>query len=66
MATLTQKPAAIIWVKDTNGQFHSINGITTAETTDTNAVNQLNKIFNIFGVTIVPNGIQRIITQEAN
>lgn len=66
MATLSQKSTALIWAKDSNGEFHSINGVTTAETTDTNAVNQLNKIFNIFGVTIVPDGIQRIITQEAN
>lgn len=64
--TFSQKPTAIIWAKDSNGEFHSVNGITTATTTDDNAVAQLNKIFAIIGVTIVADGMQRIITEEAN
>lgn len=64
--TFSQKPTAIIWAKDSNGEFHSVKGITTAATTDDNAVAQLNKIFAIIGVTIVADGMQRIITEEAN
>ena len=41
-------------------------GVTTASTTDDNAAAQLNKIFAIFGKTIVTDGMQRIITEEAN
>lgn len=64
--TFAQKPTAILWAKDTNGEFHSVNGITTASTTDLNAVAQLNKIFALIGITIVADGMQRIITEEAN
>ena len=66
MATLAQKLTAIIWAKDTSGEFYSVNGVTTASTTDDNAAAQLNKIFAIFGKTIVTDGMQRIITEEAN
>lgn len=65
MATFTQKPTATIWAKDTNGDFHSINGINPAETSDTNAVAQLNKIFAIVGKTIVADDMQLILTKEA-
>ena len=66
MATFTQKPTAIIWAKDTSGVFHSVNGINATETTDDNAVAQLNKIFAIFGKTLVKDGMQLVITKEAN
>ena len=64
--TFSQKPTAIIWAKDSGGEFHSVNGITTASTTDENAVAQLNKIFAIFGITFVADDMQRIITEEAD
>ena len=66
MATFSQKPAAIIWAKDSDGTFHSVNGINATTSTDTNAVNQLNKVFALIGKTIVPDGMQLIITKEAN
>ena len=62
----TQKPTAIIWAKDSDGEFHSVFGVTTAQTTDVNAAAQLNKIFAIIGKTIVTDDMQRIITEEAN
>ena len=65
MATFTQTPTAILWVKDSDGNFFSVPGVTTAATTDTNAVAQLNKIFAVAGKTIVPDGLQRVITEEA-
>ena len=65
MATFTGKTTATIWAQDTNGEFYSVAGVTTDATTDTNAVNQLNKIFAVIGKTIVPNRMQRIITEEA-
>ena len=66
MATFTQKPAAIIWAKDTSGEFHSVNGINPDTPSDDNAVAQLNKIFAIFGKTVVKDGMQLVITKEAN
>lgn len=66
MATLIKKSTAIIWAKDTNDVFYSVDGVTTNSTTDENAAAQLNKIFAIIGKTIVTDDMQRIITEEAN
>ena len=63
--TFSQKPTAIIWAKDSDGIYHSVNGISPDNFSDNTAVTQLNKIFSIVGKTIIPDGMQRIKTEEA-
>ncbi len=63
--TFNQKPTAIIWAKDSNGNLISVDGVTNDATTPENAVAQINKILAIVGNSIVANGMNRIKTEEA-
>lgn len=66
MKTFTQNPTAVIWAKDTDGNFYSVAGVTTSPGTDDNAVAQLNKLFAVVGKTVVADDMKCIITEEAN
>lgn len=62
----TEKPTATIWAKDSNGEYRSIDGVTTAATTSANAASQINKIFDIAGLSVVADGMSRIKTEEGD
>ena len=63
--TFTQKPTVIIWAKTSAGEYISVDGISTAATTPENAAVQINKILSAVGLSVVTDGMQRFITEEA-
>lgn len=48
-----------------DGGTITFDGISIETTTPENATSQINKIFNIVGKNVAPQGMKRIITQEA-
>ncbi len=63
--TLSEKTTAVIWDKDSTGEFYSVAGVNPTVNDDATAAAQLNKLFAAVGKTIVADGLQLLITKEA-
>ena len=63
--TLSQKTTAVLWAKDSSGEFYNIGGINPDVNDDAIAADHLNKLFAAVGKTIVADGMQLLVTKEA-
>lgn len=63
--TFNLKPTAILCAKNNDGDFISIDGITTGETTPDNAAAQINKILGCVGKSVTTANMSIILTKEA-